>query len=75
MADVTLVREVIFVISKEIVDWLLPKRVLTITESVKMNLSPTQRLSVMELTSELGEIRGITYSVGLKEKIWNIVIF
>ena len=41
MADVSLVREEIVVISKETGGWLLPKPAWIITKSVKMNLSLT----------------------------------
>ena len=41
MVNVSLVREVIVVISKETGGWLLSKRVWIVTKSVKMNLSPT----------------------------------
>ena len=41
MADFSLVREAIAVISKETGDWLLSKRVWIIAKTVKMNLPPT----------------------------------
>ena len=44
MANVSLVREAIVVISKETGGWLFSKRVYIITKSVKMNLIQSNRL-------------------------------
>ena len=57
IADVSLVRKVTVVSSKEIVGQLLPKSLVSICHLL------SQKLSVMNLISELCEIQGITFSV------------